>query len=159
MARKSRKTEITEAPRVALYIRTAMYVRLSVEDSKGRGNSIEVQQNIIEQYLAEKGNFKVSKVYIDNGMTGTNFDRPGFQQMLQDIEDGLIDCVAVKDLSRLGRNAIDTGYYIEKYFPLHEVRFISVTDNFDTAETVNSSGGVAVFHSFICSDTPYFFFS
>ena len=144
MARKSRKVENTETSRVALYIRTAMYVRLSVEDSKGRSNSIEVQQNIIEQYLAEKGNFKVSKVYIDNGMTGTNFDRPGFQQMLQDIEDGLIDCVAVKDLSRLGRNAIDTGYYIEKYFPLHEVRFISVTDNYDTDDMSNSSGGVVL---------------
>ena len=142
MARKSRKVENTETSRVALYIRTAMYVRLSVEDSKGRGNSIEVQQNIMEQYLTAKPNFKISKVYIDNGLTGTNFDRPGFQQMLQDIEDGLIDCVVVKDLSRLGRNAIDTGYYIEKYFPLNEVRFISVTDNFDTADTVSSSGGV-----------------
>ena len=144
MARKSRKVENTETSRVALYIRTAMYVRLSVEDSKGCGNSIEVQQNIMEQYLMAKPNFKISKVYIDNGLTGTNFDRPGFQQMLQDIEDGLIDCVVVKDLSRLGRNAIDTGYYIEKYFPLNEVRFISVTDNFDTADTVSSSGGVVL---------------
>ena len=80
--------------------------------------------------------------YIDNGATGTNFHRPGFQQMLSDIEAGHINCVIVKDLSRLGRNSIDTGYYIEQYFHAHNVRFIAVTDQFDTADSGNLHGGI-----------------
>ena len=75
-------------------------------------------------------------------MTGTNFHRPGFQQMLSDIEAGYINCVIVKDLSRLGRNSIDTGYYIEQYFYTHNVRFIAVTDQFDTADPGNLHGGI-----------------
>lgn len=74
--------------------------------------------------------------------TGTNFHRPGFQQMLSDIEAGHINCVIVKDLSRLGRNSIDTGYYIEQYFHAHNVRFIAVTDQFDTADSGNLHGGI-----------------
>ena len=98
------------------YIRTALYIRLSVEDNKKRGHSIENQKLVLENFLAGRPEFVVCNTYVDNGATGTNFHRPGFQQMLSDIEAGLIDCVIVKDLSRLGRNSIDTGYYIEQYF-------------------------------------------
>lgn len=70
--------------------------------------------------------------YIDNGKTGTNFQRPEFQRMLDDIESGKVNCVIVKDLSRLGRNSIDTGYYIERYFPSKKVRFIAVNEDYDT---------------------------
>ncbi len=84
----------------------------------------------------------VYDTYIDNGATGTNFHRPGFQQMLSDIEAGHINCVIVKDLSRLGRNSIDTGYYIEQYFHAHNVRFIAVTDQFDTEDSGNLHGGI-----------------
>ena len=70
------------------------------------------------------GKLRLYDIYIDNGATGTNFNRDGFQRMLSDIESGKVGCVIVKDLSRLGRNAIDTGYYIERYFPSHNVRFL-----------------------------------
>lgn len=141
MARKSRK-DIPEAVPVHndLFINTALYIRLSVEDGKKRSNSIENQQLIIDDYISDKPEFKVYDTYIDNGLTGATFDRPSFQRMLADIEAGHINCVIVKDLSRLGRNAIDTGYYIEQYFPKNKVRFIAVTDNFDTANPSRSSG-------------------
>lgn len=141
MARKSRKN-IPEVVPVHndLFINTALYIRLSVEDGKKRSNSIENQQLIIDDYISDKPEFKVYDTYIDNGLTGATFDRPSFQRMLADIEAGYINCVIVKDLSRLGRNAIDTGYYIEQYFPKNKVRFIAVTDSFDTANPSRSSG-------------------
>lgn len=143
MARKSRKNQ-TAAPvcNTSLYIRTALYIRLSVEDNKKRGHSIENQKLVLENFLAGRPEFVVCNTYIDNGATGTNFHRPGFQQMLSDIEAGLIDCVIVKDLSRLGRNSIDTGYYIEQYFRVHQIRFIALTDQFDTADASNLHGGI-----------------
>lgn len=143
MARKSRKGQ-TAAPAfdTSLYIRTALYVRLSVEDNKKRGHSIENQKLVLENFLAGRPEFVIYNTYVDNGATGTNFHRPGFQQMLSDIEAGLIDCVIVKDLSRLGRNSIDTGYYIEQYFRAHQIRFIALTDQFDTADASNLHGGI-----------------
>ena len=143
MARKSRKN-IASKPtaQAAMYIRTAMYVRLSVEDNSHRGNSIENQQLVLNDYLAEKPELKVYDTYIDNGLSGTNFNRPSFQRMLSDIEAGQIDCVIVKDLSRLGRNFIDTSYYIEQYFFTRNIRFIAVTDQFDTANPDNIHGGI-----------------
>ena len=80
--------------------------------------------------------------YIDNGATGTNFHRPGFQQMLSDIEAGHVNCVIVKDLSRLGRDTIDTGYYIEQYFRIRNIRFIAVNENFDTANSEDAHSGI-----------------
>jgi DNA invertase Pin-like site-specific DNA recombinase len=82
------------------------------------------------------------EVYIDNGTTGQTFEREGFQNMLSDMESGKIDCCVSKDLSRLGRNAIDTGYYIEKYFPTHGIRYIAINDNYDSADGMN--GGIMV---------------
>ena len=83
---------------------------------------------------------KLYDTYIDNGATGTNYNRPEFQRMIEDIENGKIDCVIVKDLSRLGRNSIDTGYYIETYFYQKKIRFISVNDDFDTANPKQNDG-------------------
>ena len=143
MARKSRKNQTaTPVCDTSLYIRTALYIRLSVEDNKKRGHSIENQKLVLENFLAGRPEFVVCNTYVDNGATGTNFHRPGFQQMLSDIEAGLIDCVIVKDLSRLGRNSIDTGYYIEQYFRVHQIRFIALTDQFDTADASNLHGGI-----------------
>ena len=143
MARKSRKAAAPEQGcQVAVYIRTALYIRLSVEDNKKRGNSVENQRLILNDYLADKPEFRVYDTYIDNGLSGVTFRRPAFQQMLSDIEAGHIDCVVVKDLSRLGRNFIDTSYYIERYFSAHNIRFISVTDQFDTADLDNLHGGI-----------------
>ncbi|GFI18056.1 hypothetical protein IMSAGC009_03228 [Lachnospiraceae bacterium] len=142
MARKSRKQRLAPMPAPSLYVHVALYIRLSVEDNKKRGCSVENQKLVLNDFLADKPDFVVYDTYIDNGATGTNFHRPGFQQMLSDIEAGYIDCVIVKDLSRLGRNSIDTGYYIEQYFHAHNVRFIAVTDQFDTADAGSLHGGI-----------------
>ena len=103
MARKSRKN-ITPHPvqEAEAICRAAIYVRLSVEDKQSRTASIETQQLIIAQFLERHPEITVYHTYIDNGATGTNFHRPGFQKMLSDIEAGLVNCVIVKDLSRLG---------------------------------------------------------
>ena len=142
MARKSRKQATAPMPAPSLYVHVALYIRLSVEDNKKRGCSVENQKLVLNDFLADKPDFVVYDTYIDNGATGTNFHRPGFQQMLSDIEAGHIDCVIVKDLSRLGRNSIDTGYYIEQYFHTHNVRFIAVTDQFDTADPGSLHSGI-----------------
>ena len=142
MARKSRKQTEAPMPVPSLYVYVALYIRLSVEDNKKRGCSVENQKLVLNDYLADKPDFVVYDTYIDNGLTGTNFHRPGFQQMLSDIEAGHINCVIVKGLSRLGRNSIDTGYYIEQYFYAHNVRFIAVTDQFDTSDPGNLHGGI-----------------
>jgi len=144
MARKSRKHQAEQemAYAMAQYIRTALYIRLSVEDRDKRGNSIETQQMVLETHLSGQPEFQVHDAYIDNGCTGTNFQRPAFQRMLADIEDGKIDCVIVKDLSRLGRSSIDTGYYIERFFPAHKVRFISIADHYDSETPDNLHGGI-----------------
>lgn len=141
MARKSRKTPVAE-PITTAGINTALYIRLSVEDGHGRSNSIENQQLILNDFVCDKPEFNVYDTYIDNGLTGTNFNRPNFQRMLADIESGKISCVIVKDLSRLGRNAIDTGYYIEQYFVQHKIRFIAVNDSYDTADTNSTHNGI-----------------
>ncbi len=143
MARKSRKNIGTlEQPilNIAQYIRTAQYIRLSVEDSNKKGNSIENQKLILDDYVAHNPNMKVYDTYIDNGISGMTFNRASFQRMIDDIENGHIDCVIVKDLSRLGRNSIDTGYYIESYFAEKNIRFIAVTDNFDTENLDRNDG-------------------
>lgn len=142
MARKSRKQRLAPMPAPSLYVYVALYIRLSVEDNKKRGCSVENQKLVLNDFLADKPDFVVYDTYIDNGATGTNFHRPGFQQMLSDIEAGYIDCVIVKDLSRLGRNSIDTSYYIEQYFHAHNVRFIAVTDQFDTADPGSLHSGI-----------------
>jgi DNA invertase Pin-like site-specific DNA recombinase len=125
-----------------LTVRAALYIRLSVEDKHTRTISIETQMLILERFLEKHPAIVVYDKYIDNGATGTNFHRPAFQQMLSDIEAGYINCVIVKDLSRLGRNTIDTGYYIEQYFPVRKVRFIAVTDQYDSADPSDIHAGI-----------------
>lgn len=143
MARKSRKETAAVAVQEAdAACRAAIYVRLSVEDTHTHSVSIETQQMIIARYLEQYPEISVYDTYIDNGATGTNFHRPGFQQMLSDIEAGHVNCVIVKDLSRLGRNTIDTGYYIEQYFRIRSIRFIAVNENFDTANPEDAHSGM-----------------
>lgn len=141
MARKSRKETLqTVLPEVDTSCRAAVYVRLSVEDKHTRTASIETQQLIIGAYLERNPEISIFDTYIDNGVSGRTFHRPAFQQMLSDIEAGHVNCVIVKDLSRLGRNSIDTGYYIEQYFRLRNIRFISVTENYDSNDPDIHSG-------------------
>ena len=110
-----------------------IYIRLSKEDGdKEESESVTNQRKILKTYINENKNFQFYKEYIDDGYSGTNFDRPGFKKMLKDIEDGKVNLVIVKSLSRLGRDYIDTGKYIEKYFPEHNIRFISILDDVDT---------------------------
>ena len=145
MARKSRKETAAVAVQEAdTACRAAIYVRLSVEDTHTHSVSIETQQMIIARYLEQYPEISVYDTYIDNGATGTNFHRPGFQQMLSDIEAGHVNCVIVKDLSRLGRNTIDTGYYIEQYFRIRSIRFIAVNENFDTANPEDAHSGIII---------------
>ncbi len=147
MARKSRKNPIVqEKPaHVGMKVwKAALYIRLSVEFNGRRGDSLETQQQIMEAYLALCPDIEIVAVYTDNGTTGRTFEREAFQRMLDDVERGRINCVVVKDLSRLGRNAIDSGYYIEKYFPLHQVRFIAVNDQFDSENKENNGSHLIV---------------
>lgn len=111
---------------------TALYLRLSRDDElQGESASIQTQRMMLRQYAAEHG-LTVVDEYIDDGWSGTNFDRPAFQRMIDDIENGKINCVVTKDLSRLGRNYILTGQYTEIYFPSKGVRYIAINDNVDT---------------------------
>ncbi len=145
MARKSRKNFAAEpicTSEINTAINTALYIRLSVEDGHGRSYSIENQQLILNDYVSDKPEFKIFDTYIDNGLTGRNFYRPSFKRMLTDIENGRVKCVIVKDLSRLGRNSIDTGYYIEQYFVQHKIRFIAVNDMVDTADEKSTQNGI-----------------
>jgi len=111
----------------------AEYLRLSREDGdKAESDSIGNQRKLIEEFLKDKEDFVLYDTYIDDGFSGTNFDRPAFGRMIKDIECGKVNCVIVKDLSRFGRDYIDTGKYLERYFPDRDVRFISITDNIDS---------------------------
>lgn len=111
---------------------TALYLRLSRDDDNaGESNSIATQRMMLRRY-AEQNSLVVVDEYIDDGYSGTNFERPNFKRMIDDIEDGRINCVVTKDLSRLGRNYLMTGQYMEMYFPLHGVRYIAVDNGVDT---------------------------
>ena len=115
----------------------AVYIRLSREDGdKEESDSVGNQRKLLTEYVSRKDNFILQDVYVDDGFTGTNFKRPSFQRMITDIENGKINCVVVKDLSRFGRDYIDTGRYLERVFPELGVRFISVTDGIDSAKQV-----------------------
>lgn len=147
MARKSRKNKETsllfQTPHMKVWW-AGLYIRLSVEDNGSRGDSLETQQQIMEAHLALCPDIEVVEVYIDNGVSGQTFERPSFQRLLADVEAGKINCVAVKDLSRLGRSAIDSGYYVEKYFPLHGVRFLAINDQYDSEDENNGTGQIAL---------------
>ncbi len=111
----------------------AAYIRLSCEDGdKEESNSVGNQRKLINEYISSHDDIKSVEFYIDDGYTGTNFNRPAFQRMIEAIENGDIDCVIVKDLSRFGRDYIDTGRYLERYFPEKGVRFISIVDGIDS---------------------------
>lgn len=137
MARKSRKNTgaVIEAPvQISNYFPTAIYVRLSIENSgkDDDGDSIANQISFCKAYLAEHTDLKLYDIYEDNGEKGTNFDRPEFKRMMDDIRSGKVKCVLVKDLSRFGRDYIEAGEYLEKIFPFMGIRFISISDGYDS---------------------------
>lgn len=117
----------------AEFFHVALYIRLSREDGdKEESDSVGNQRKLLAEFISNMQNAKVYDTYVDDGYTGTSFDRPGFQRMITDIEEGKVNCVAVKDLSRFGRDYIDTGRYLERVFPELGVRFISVSDGIDS---------------------------
>lgn len=138
MARKSRIAEnamsIISAKEGAY--KTAVYARLSTEDLDK--DTLDNQIYLLKSFVGEKTDMVLVDIYADNGFSGTNFERPEFTRLMNDVKTGKVNCIVVKDLSRLGRNYIETGNLIENVFPFLNVRFIAVTDNFDT----NEGGGV-----------------
>ena len=130
---------ITQAPN---FYRVGLYIRLSESDEgksyESESESIVNQRSLLMDYVKKCG-FTFIDEYVDDGFTGTNFDRPGFKRLIADIESGKINCVITKDLSRLGRDYIQCGYYVEQYFPSKNVRYISIIDQVDTfLETANN---------------------
>ena len=144
MARKSRRNTGTEeelpitVTELQNQINAGIYARLSVE--KDEDTSIHTQVMMLQNYIAEHPEFKLVETYIDNGYTGTNFNRPDFIRMMDDVRAGKIQCIVVKDLSRFGRDFLETGHYIETLLPKLNVRLIAINDNFDSnrEEDVNS---------------------
>lgn len=112
---------------------------MSIEDGdKAESNSIGNQRELIQNFVAERPELHLVGEYADDGYTGTNFERPGFTQMMEDIQSDKINCIIVKDLSRLGRNYIEMGKYLERIFPMMGIRFIAINDNYDNANTESS---------------------
>ena len=150
MARTKRKTNALNqevqpsTPEQRIY-KAAAYVRLSVEDSgKPGADTIEGQKALLTEYIQNKQDMELVAVFCDNGRTGTDFDRPQFEKMMDAVRSGKADCIVVKDLSRFGRNYKETGNYLERIFPFLGVRFIAVNDNFDTLTAERTQDGYIV---------------
>ena len=158
MARTKRKVNplqqpVTEAPQ-AKEFKTAAYIRLSIEDSgKPGSDTIEGQKNLILAYIERQTDLRLVEIYCDNGYTGTDFDRPDFERMMEDVRRGKINCIVVKDLSRFGRNYHETSNYLLRIFPFLGVRFVAVNDNFDTETAVETEYGLVMPLKNIINDT------
>ena len=140
MARVSRKRRVLPQNETASRTwRTALYARLSVEDNGKEADSIENQIALLESYISGCPDLSRVDLFADNGYTGTNFHRPEFHRMMEAVQSGVIDCIVVKDLSRLGRNYIETSQFIEKICPFYGLRFIAVNDGFDTAAVTDTA--------------------
>ena len=153
MARKSRRengagsttTVIRSVAEDSGIYKTAAYVRLSSEDErKIASESVENQIAFLKAFIRGKEDLELEEVYVDRGETGTKFDRPGFNRMIEDMRAGRFGCIVVKDLSRLGRNYIEAGDYIEKIFPFFGIRFIAVTDGYDSLTASSAEEGLMV---------------
>lgn len=145
---------MTKKPLKKVY-HASIYLRLSKEDgdvtsgSKNESNSISNQKSLVMDYLKDKHDIRVVSIWEDDGYSGVDFNRPGFQLMLEDVKKGIIDCIIVKDLSRFGRNYIEVGRYLEKLFPMLGVRFIAVNDNYDSLEVDTAHDIVMPFKNLI----------
>ena len=131
--------------------RAAEYLRLSKEDLKGKGassksesNSISSQRALIEGHVSKCPDIEIVKEYVDDVVSGTSFDRPNFREMMKAVDRGEINCIIVKDLSRFGREYIDAGQLIEKYFPQKGIRFIAINDGFDSLTSKNPSDNLII---------------
>ena len=124
----------------------ALYIRLSIEDSKVDSMSIENQKIVLHQYVDTMKDVKNVEVleFVDNGYSGTNFERPAVTRLLDMVREGKINCIIVKNFSRFGRNRISAGYFLDKVFPLYGVRFISLNEDFDSGKLNGDTGGLSV---------------
>ena len=132
----------------------ALYIRLSIEDYKYDSLSIENQSLVLHEYAAsmpEALNAEITE-FIDNGYSGTNFERPQVQKLIELVRANQIDCIIVKDFSRFGRNSIETGYFIERVFPLFHTRFISISDDFDSSKFKGDTGGMDMAFKYLISE-------
>ena len=126
------------------------YIRLSVDDGITESLSIPSQRLILERHIDSLDIPDIEVIeLVDNGYTGTNMERPAVQELLDLVRSGGVNCICVKDFSRFSRNAMDSGYFIEQVFPLYGVRFISVSDNFDSDDYKNDTGGIDVAFKFL----------
>lgn len=132
----------------------ALYIRLSLEDTKTESLSIPNQRLVLREYAMSLPEWDTAEImeFVDNGHSGTNFERPAVQELLAMVQAGKINCIIVKDLSRFGRNSIETGYFIERVFPLYHVRFISISDNFDTNDHKGDTGGIEVAFKYLINE-------
>lgn len=123
--------------------RAALYLRLSKDDEgAGESASITTQRGILQDYAKANG-LPIFDEYVDDGFSGTNYDRPAFKRMIEDIEAGKVNCVITKDLSRLGRNSARTSDLLDEYFPAHGVRYISISDSYDSFHLTNGGAMTA----------------
>lgn len=123
----------------------AIYLRLSNDDGdKAESDSIRNQRSLLQDFVSKHSELSLIEEYVDDGYSGANFERPAFQRMMEDVRNHKINCIIVKDLSRLGRNYIETGRYLEKIFPVLGVRFIAVNDHYDSADTKNDADQIIV---------------
>ncbi len=148
MARKSKYSSNQNVVNKKIWS-VALYIRLSQEDSdngteKQESNSVTSQKTLLNEFIEEHDDLIVFDTYIDDGFTGTDFNRPSFQRLLEDMRNGNINCVIVKDLSRLGRNYIEVGNYIEQVFPLFNIRFIAINDSVDSFRNPASTNTILV---------------
>lgn len=133
--------------------KVALYARLSVDINTKPSESIENQIEMLKQYVLKNPQFSNYQIYIDKGYSGMNYDRPDFERMMDDVRAGKINCIIVKDMSRFGRDYLETGNYIEVVFPFLGVRFISINDNFDTNKEVNGNKALAIAITNLVNDT------
>ena len=154
MARKSRRQiqtqqaghirELPIPPKPEL-LKTGIYTRLSLKDlGIENGDTMETQIALLRDFVIQHPDLELTEVYEDNGFTGTNFHRPEFHHMLEDAKSGKINCIVVKDFSRLGRNYMEAGMYIQNIFPSMGVRFIAVNDFYDSKTSDPESMVVAM---------------
>lgn len=138
MARKSRtqpKQSTDTLKALSKVYKTAIYVRLSAEKDETRDRKTLInQRNLIKNFVDQQMDMEIHDIYMDDEISGTTFDRPEFERMMSDMRAGRINCIVVKDLSRLGRDYIETGNLVERVFPMMNIRFVAITDNYDSSK-------------------------
>ncbi|MBQ7921261.1 MAG: recombinase family protein, partial [Clostridia bacterium] len=132
----------------------ALYIRLSIEDYKYESMSIENQRLVLNAHAASMPEYANAEIleFVDNGYTGTNFERPQVQKLIEMVRENKIDCIIVKDFSRFGRNSIETGYFLERVFPLFHTRFISISNDYDSNNLKGDTGGMDVAFQYLISE-------